>query len=178
MLEGIIRDSINKANAKKLRRDGYLIANIYGKNFENISCAFKRNEFIKAVKKKTTLALSVKVGEKECDVVIQEYQKDPITADLQHVDLLVAQKGIENYFYVPVTTVGSPVGLKNKGLLAFHRKRVKVKAKPENLPKSFELNVAPLNVDDSISVKDLVLPENVKCYLNPSIAIVGVIKAK
>ena len=173
-----VRDSIGKANTKKLRRDGYLIANIYGKKFENISCAFKKNEFIKAVKSKKTLALSVKVGDIECDVVIQEYQKDPVTADFKHVDLLVAQKGVENYFYVPITTVGSPIGLKNKGLLAFHRKRIKVKATPEKLPKSFELNVAPLNVEDSILVRDLALPEGVRCFLNESIALVGVIKAK
>ena len=178
MLEGIIRDSIERADTKKLRKDGYLIANIYGRKFENISCAFKMNEFIKAVKNKTTLSFPVKIGDKECEVVIQEYQKDPLTANLKHVDLLVSQKGIENYFYVPVTTVGLPLGVKNKGLLAIHRKRIKVKSTPENLPAKFELNVEPLNVDEAILIRDLKFPENVKCYLNPSIAVVGVIKAK
>ena len=37
MLEGIIRDSMTKQATKTLRRDGYLIANIYGKGLENIS---------------------------------------------------------------------------------------------------------------------------------------------
>jgi len=178
MLEGIIRDSIDRANTKKLRKDGYLIANIYGKKFENISCAFKTNEFIKMVKNKTTLSFPVKVGDKECEVVIQEYQKDPLTGNLKHIDLLVSQKGVENYFYIPVTTVGVPIGVKNKGLLALHRKRIKVKSTPENLPAKFELNVESLNVDDSILIRDLTFPENVKCYLNPSIAVVGVIKVK
>jgi len=31
MLEGIVRESIGKKGTKALRRDGYLIANIYGK---------------------------------------------------------------------------------------------------------------------------------------------------
>lgn len=178
MLEGIIRDSIGKADAKKLRKDGYLIANIYGKDFENIHCAFKKNEFIKAVRAKNTLALDVKVGDKECKVVIQEYQKDPVTSDLKHVDLLAAQEGVENYFSVPIKTTGTPKGLRNKGLLIYHRKRVKVKATPEKLPKNFEFNVADLDVGDNILVRDLQLPEGVKCYLNNSIALVGVIKAK
>ena len=178
MLEGIIRDSIGKADAKKLRRDGYLIANIYGTNFENIHCAFKKNEFIKAVRAKDTLALPVKVGDKECSVVIQEYQKDPVTSDLRHVDLLVAQEGVENYFSVPIKTVGTPKGLRNKGLLIFHRKRVKVKATPEKLPKYFEFDVTNLDVGDSILIRNLELPEGVKCFLNNSVALVGVIKAK
>ncbi len=45
MLEGIIRESITKKETKSLRRDGYLIANIYGKGVENINAAFKENEF-------------------------------------------------------------------------------------------------------------------------------------
>ena len=34
MLEGIVRESIGKKGTKALRRDGYLIANIYGKGLE------------------------------------------------------------------------------------------------------------------------------------------------
>ena len=45
MLEGIIRDSITKQGAKTLRRDGFIIANIYGKGLENINAAFKKNDF-------------------------------------------------------------------------------------------------------------------------------------
>ncbi len=40
MLEGIVRESIGKKSAKALRRDGYLIANIYGKGLENVAAAF------------------------------------------------------------------------------------------------------------------------------------------
>ena len=64
MLEGIVRDSITKPAVKALRKDGYLIANIYGKGMENISAAFKRNEYIKYLKNKTTLAFDIKVDGK------------------------------------------------------------------------------------------------------------------
>jgi len=43
MLQGIVRESIKKAGTNALRKDGYLIANIYGKGFENINAAFKMN---------------------------------------------------------------------------------------------------------------------------------------
>ncbi len=95
MLEGIVRDSITKPAVKALRKDGYLIANIYGKGMENISAAFKRNEYIKYLKNKTTLAFDIKVDGKVLSVVVKEYQKCPITSDLLHVDLMVAQKVLE-----------------------------------------------------------------------------------
>ena len=56
MLEGIVRESIGKKSAKALRRDGYLIANIYGKGLENVAAAFKVNDFIKEASKKESLA--------------------------------------------------------------------------------------------------------------------------
>ncbi len=59
---------------------------------ENISAAFKRNEYIKYLKNKTTLAFDIKVDGKVLSVVVKEYQKFPITSDLLHVDLMVAQK--------------------------------------------------------------------------------------
>ncbi|QDF28355.1 50S ribosomal protein L25/general stress protein Ctc [Halarcobacter anaerophilus] len=178
MLEGIVRDSMTKQGTKSLRRDGYLIANIYGKGLENINAAFKKNEFIKYLKNKTTLAFDVKVGDNTLKVVVQEYQKDPISSDLLHVDLMVAQPGVRTTYKVPVKVEGTPVGLKNKGLFIFHKKRVPVKSTIENLPESFTLQIADLDVGHSVLIRDLDLPEGVDCYLDPRVPLVGVIKAK
>jgi large subunit ribosomal protein L25 len=178
MLEGIIRESTSKAANKKLRRDGYLIANIYGKGQENINAAFKTGDFIKYLRNKEHLVFPIKVGDKEVNVVVQEYQKDPITGELLHVDLLMAQEGVKSYYHVPIKVKGTPKGLKNKGVLIYHRRRIKVKAAPENLPDFFELDVTDLDVGDNILIRDIKMPEGVECYLNPSIPVVGVIKAK
>ena len=60
MLNGIIRESIGKKATKAARRDGYLVANIYGKGLENIDAAFKSNEYIRTVKTKKLLHLILK----------------------------------------------------------------------------------------------------------------------
>jgi len=100
MLEGIIRESTSKAENKKLRRDGYLIANIYGKGQDNINAAFKMGDFIKYLRNKEHLVFPVKVGDKEVNVVVQEYQKHPVTGELLHVDLLMAQEGVKSYYHI------------------------------------------------------------------------------
>lgn len=178
MLEGIVRESIGKKDAKALRRDGYLIANIYGKGLPNIHAAFKRNDFIRAVKNKETLSFPVNVGKETLNVVIQEYQKDPVTSDLLHVDLMVAQSGLAAHYMVPVKTVGSAVGLKNKGVLIVSKKRLKVKGSIENIPSAFVLDVSGLDVGDTILVRDIEVPESVKLMDSDRVAVVGVIKAK
>ncbi|EAL3975047.1 50S ribosomal protein L25/general stress protein Ctc [Campylobacter upsaliensis] len=178
MLEGIIRESIGRKAAKALKRDGYLIANIYGKGLENIHVAFKVNDFIKEVRKKTTLIFDVKVGAKTLSVVVVDYQKDPVTSDLKHVDLKVAQKGVVSKYMVPVKVVGTAIGLKNKGVLIQSKRRLKVKCAAENLPNFFELDVSKLDVGDALLVKDIVVPQGVSIIEADRVAVVGVEKAR
>ncbi|MRJ03347.1 MAG: 50S ribosomal protein L25/general stress protein Ctc [Epsilonproteobacteria bacterium] len=178
MLEGIVRESTGKSSSKKLRRDGYLIANIYGKGLENIHAAFKKGEFIRAVRSKEGLAFPVRVGDQELQVVVQEYQKDPVTYDLLHVDLMVAQPGVVTYYMVPIKVVGTPIGLKNKGVLIVSKRRIKVKGAIENIPDSITLDVTNLDVGDTILIRDIELPEGVEHMTPDHVAVVGVVKAK
>jgi large subunit ribosomal protein L25 len=178
MLEGIIRESIDKKATKALRRDGYLIANIYGKGIENINAAFKTNDFVRAVKNKTSLAFPVKVGSSEYKVVVQEYQKEPINSTLLHVDLRIVLDGVVSKYLVPVKTVGTPKGLKNKGVLINSKKRLLVKCAGENLPNSFVVDVSDLDVGDTILVRDIEVPAGVTIMEEDRIAVTGVIKAK
>ena len=178
MLEGIVRESIGKTTAKKLRRDGYLTANLYANGVENIQAAFKRGEFVRAVRNKESLAFAVKLGDTELNVVIQEYQLHPINGDVKHVDLRVTVPGQVTNFLVPVVTHGTPVGLKNKGVLVMSKKRLKVRGAIENMPAKFDLDVEPLERDESILVRDIETPAECKLMDRLDVAICGVIKAK
>ena len=178
MLEGIVRESIDKQATKALRKDGFLIANIYGKGIENINAAFKQNEFVRAVKNKTTFAFPVKVGGTEYKVIIQEYQKDPLINTFVHVDLRIVLDGVISRYLIPVKTVGIPVGLKDKGILINSKSRLRVKCAGENLPDSFTLDVSDLDVGDTILIRDIDVPKNVTIMEEDRIAVVGVIKAK
>lgn len=178
MLEGIIRESISKADTKALRKDGYLIANVYGKNFKNIHCAFKVNEYLKYLKSKKGLVFQIKLGDQILDVVVQAYQSHPVSAELLHVDLLLVQKDVLTSFKIPVKLDGTPVGLKNKGILLLSKKRISVKCMPDNLVNEIRLDVSSLDVGHSILVRDLPEMKNIKILEKQNVAVVGVIKAK
>jgi large subunit ribosomal protein L25 len=178
MLEGITRESIGTASAKKLRRDGYLTANIYAHGVENIQAAFKRGDFTKAVRAKEELTLSLKVDGKDLKVVIQEYQLHPVHGDVLHVDLRVAVPAQVTDYLVPVRTTGTPKGLKNKGVLQIQKKRIKVRGAIEDVPTNFTLDVTDLDRDDSILIRDMEAPANCRLMERADVAVVGVIKAK
>jgi len=98
--------------------------------------------------------------------------------EVVHVDLRVTVPGQVTDFLVPVVTHGTPIGLKNKGVLVISKKRVKVRGAIENMPAKFDLNVEPLNRDDSILVRDIEVPANCKMMDRPDVAVCGVIKSK
>ena len=178
MLEGIIRESIGKKAVKAYRKDGYLIANIYGKGVENINAAFKMNEYIRTVRNKETLAFPVKVDGKELNVVVQSYESQAVTGNLLHVDLMVAQPGVETTFNVPVVAVGEALGLKNKGLVHAAKPRLTVKCTPENLPNTIEIDVTEMDTGASKLVRDLPEIPNVTILDSDRVALVSIIKAK
>ncbi|MEA3331094.1 MAG: 50S ribosomal protein L25/general stress protein Ctc [Campylobacterota bacterium] len=178
MLEGIVRESIGKRGTKALRRDGYLIANIYGKGFENINAAFKMNEYIRTVRNKETLAFPVNIAGKELSVVVQSYESQAVTGNLLHVDLMVAQPSVVTHYHVPIVTQGEALGVKNKGLVHLAKTRLRVKAAIENVPNSIIVDVTPMDVGDSRLVRDLEKIENVTFTDSDRVSVLSIIKAK
>ncbi len=178
MLEGIVRESIGKRGTNALRRDGYLIANIYGRGLENIHAAFKQNEYIRTVRNKETIAFPVKVGGNEMNVVVQSYESHPVTGELLHVDLMVAQAGIKAHYFIPVKTTGIAFGLKNKGMVNISKRRLRVKAAVEDLPAAIVVDVTKMDVGDSKMIRDLDPIANVTFTDSDRVAVVSVIKAK
>ncbi len=178
MLEGIIRESIDKAATKALRRDGYLIANIYGKGLENINAAFKSNDYIRTVRKKETLAFPVSINGAEMNLVVQGYESHPVTGNLIHVDLMVAQPGVVTHYMVPVTTEGIALGVKNKGMLNVAKNRLRVKSAIENIPNSINIDITPLDLGDSVLIRDLAPIANATFTDADRVSVLSIIKAK
>lgn len=177
MLEGIIRESIGKKAAKALKRDGYLIANIYAKGIDNIYAAFKANDFMKYVRDKENLAFEIKVDGKTYKVIVEEYQKDPVLNTLTHVDLRVVLDDVVSKYYIPVKVSGTPIGLKNKGILVQLKRRLRVHCKGKDLPNSFNIDVTSLDTGDSMLVRDIKTPENVTILDGNDVAVAGVFSA-
>ena len=178
MLKGIVRESMTTGATKALRRDGNLIANIYGKGLENINATFRMNEYVRTVRNKETIAFPVEVAGQELSVVVQGYESHAVTGNLLHVDLMVAQPGVEAKFNIPIFPVGEAVGLKNKGLVHMAKERLTVKCTPENLMNKIEIDVTEMDVGNSKLVRDLPELENITVLDSDRVALISIIKAK
>ena len=88
-LQGNLRTKTGKGTARQLRRDGLIPGIVYGQN-ENLMVSVGRKDINRLLQKaKANSILYLKVDkEKEKMVMIKELQKDVVTMDFLHVDLL------------------------------------------------------------------------------------------
>ena len=80
--------------------------------------------------------------------------------------------------YRRMKRIRSPIGLKNKGMLYIAKKRLRVKGAIENVPNTIDVDVAPLDLGDSILVRDLPEMQNVRFTDADRVSILSIIKAK
>jgi large subunit ribosomal protein L25 len=131
------------------------------------SVSVDRKEFADLLKKAAGRQVIINLamennGETSRKVMVKELQQNSITSDLIHADFYEIDMSREIIVEVAVETVGTPLGVKEGGVLNQVRRELAVKCLPGNVPSSIEINVAGLNIGDAVHVLDLVLPEGVE----------------
>jgi large subunit ribosomal protein L25 len=56
---------------------------------------------------------------------------------------------------VPLTLVGSPVGVKDGGIVQHSVHKVEVECLPQDIPSHIDINIENLKIGDSVHVKDI-----------------------
>lgn len=152
--------------AFNLRREGQLPAVIYGegKPPELISIAIR--DFETALRHHNrVLDLGITGGTQK--VLIQEIQWNNLGDTLEHVDLL----RISHHSVVEVTVelefVGHPKGLSHGGEFVKSISDLQIKCAPDAIPESVRVLVGDLDLNMSVHVSDLELPQGVQAMHEP-----------
>jgi len=150
--------NVTGKKVKKLRREGILPANIYGKDIKSLSVQVPQKEFEKVFKEVGETGLvDVHLNGELKPSLIHNVQMDylhnlPLHADFFQVNLKEKVKTM-----VPIKTSGEPKAVSDKlGLLLQPLSEVEVEALPADLPEFIEVNVESLaDVNDQMAVSTL-----------------------
>lgn len=157
-------------DVKKLRRDGFLPANVYGKNIksEAVQAVFKDFQEIYEKAGETSL-VDLELDGKTIPVLIHNVQKN-FRGLVLHADLFQVNLKEKVKTNVPLVIVGEPKAVTDKiGILMNILSEIEVEALPEELPENIEVSVEHLaNIDDQITVADLKAPTGVEVLTDPS----------
>jgi large subunit ribosomal protein L25 len=148
---------------RRLRLQGKLPGNIYGKDIKSLAIQFDEKEFEKIYSKTgETGLIDVVVDSKKRPVLVHNIQTDPLKGFPLHVDLHQVDLKEKITAQVPVELEGeSPAEKQGLGTVVQYINEVEIEALPTDLPESFKLDLSMLaNVDDQIAVKDIKVDNN------------------
>lgn len=157
-------------NVKKLRRDGVLPANVYGKDIKSTAVQLPIKEF------STVYTQAGETGLVDLDlagtiipVLIQNVYKN-FRGSYLHADFFKVNLKEKVKANIPLEVIGEPNAVTEKiGILMNIVSEVEVEALPTDLPEKIEVNVEHLtNIDDQITVADLKVSPEVTVLTDPN----------
>ncbi len=154
-IKGSERESVGKKATKALRNAGKVPCVVYGGekplHFSANELAFRHLVYTPNAH---TVLIEFENGDK-IDAVMQDIQFHPVTDKIIHIDFYQLFKDREVTMNIPVRLNGNSPGVKNGGRLLFRKRKLSIKALPDNLPDFFDVDISNLKIGQNISVESL-----------------------
>ncbi len=173
----VTKREITGKKVKKLRKEGLLPGNVYGKGIASTSVQLPYKDFDDVFEQVGYTGLvDLELDGKTLPVLIHDTHDNPVTDQTLHVDFFQVNLKEKIKSMVPVEQVGEAQAVADKvGLVMQQISEVEVEALPDNLPENLEINVEKLaQVGDQLTVADLKAPADVTILTDPTQVIVRV----
>lgn len=151
---------------KNVRKDWVVPGIVYGKYIDApVNLNFNKQEFLKIYKKTgQSMPITIKGDGVEQLVLVHDFQKDPVSDALLHVDFITLKKGEKVQTSVSIILTGeAPIEKLGEGQVQLVKNELLIEAMPKDLPHNISVDISSLETThDSIFVKDLVLDKGVE----------------
>ena len=156
VLQAKERKEFRNSNLTQLRNEGNIPGVVYGNKIESKAIYLNGPDFIKTIRETGRNAVfSLDVEGTKHDVVLSDYQADPLKNEITHLDFRAVDMSQEITAEVRIELVGDAAGVKDGGVLQQPVHELSVSAKPNDIPQSVEVNIADLQVGESITAADI-----------------------
>lgn len=159
--------------ARKLRRKGQVPAVVYGHKEATLSLTVPGDELYKAIRRGVRVVDLQQDGNVQ-KALIREVQWDPLGHDILHVDFARVDENETITLDVRVELRGTAPGVTAGGVMNQPIHNLTVDVLAISVPESIRVNIAELQINQAIHVKDLVLPPGVVVKNDPDAIVVQV----
>ena len=164
---------------KRLRWEGVLPANIYGRGLESVAVQIDNREAEDLLSKhgmNALITLTVDGEGEERPTVVRSVQRHPLSRELQHIDFYQVDLTRTLQAMVPIVLTGeAPAVHTYQGVMIQGLDHISVEALPADMPANFELAVDSLTeIDMQLTVADLDIPSGVEVLTETDIMVVRI----
>jgi large subunit ribosomal protein L25 len=160
------RDDQGKGASRRLRHAGRVPAILYGGKREPRALSLDHNKLSLALENEKFYSsiMQLKVGDQTQTALLRDVQRHPWKNQIVHVDLQRVYEDEKIRLSVPLHFVGEVVapGVKTGGGMMSHlRNELVVECLPKDLPEFLTIDVSGMNLNESLHLSDIKLPEGV-----------------
>lgn len=172
------RRTVEKKTARRMRREGRVPGILYGHGFESVPLHFDALD----LKRTLTTAGASQLIQLQIDeatpqpVLAREIQRDVLSGEPIHVDLLAVSMTEKITAEVTVTLVGEPESVATgEGLLLQGINTLEIECLPGDLIPHLEVDVSHLELNTALYVEDLRVPQGITILSDPQELVAQVI---
>ena len=169
--------------SKRLRREGVLPGNVYGRGLDSVAVQLPRREaedLLSEHGQNSLIEIAVEGEADERSVIVRQIQRHPLTRELLHLDFYQVDLARTIQANVPVTLVGeAPAVHTYQGVMITGLDHVLVEALPAEMPSHIEISVDGLEeLYEQLTVGDLPVAAGVRMMSDPEIMLVRIARPR
>lgn len=159
------RDGGGSRFSRRLRGEGLVPAILYGGEHGAVPIALKHNELIRHLEHEAFYShiLTLKIGRKKEKVILRDLQRHPSRPRILHIDFMRVSTDKRITMNVPLHFINEDtcVGVKQQGGIVSHlQTEAEVSCLPQDLPEYIGVDIAQLELGQSLHLSDITLPDN------------------
>ena|ERR1700690_3752394 len=158
IVQGAPRAQRGKNEARRLRVTGNVPATLYGGKGEALSLALNTKQLTAILRSESgqNTLFEIDLAGKHEPAIVKDWQVDPVSGNLLHVDLLRVAMDVRMRVKVPVHTFGEPSGVKVQGgVFEIVTREVEIECLPTEIPSEFKVDVSGLMLNQSFRAGEL-----------------------
>ncbi len=167
---------------KKLRREGFVPANIYGKDFNSAAITLTLNDFTRIYNEAgetSVVYVSIEGGDKDIPTLIKSVQTHPVNDYVLHVDFRKINLKQKIETEVPLSFIGESPTVKQGAVVLYQMDTITIEALPTDIPSEIEVDLATITeVGQDIRVSDLPKSDKFEYITDPEMVVVSTTEHK
>lgn len=147
------RKEFRRSVLNKLRNEGNIPAIVYGRHEKSKSIAVKNADLLKVIRENGRNGIiSLEVNGKPENVVLEDYQWNPLNHEIYHADFLHINMSTEIHAKVHVELIGTAKGEEHGGVLQQSLHELNITAKPKEIPEVIEVDISNLEIGHTVNI--------------------------
>lgn len=166
VFEAEVRKTQGRGESRRLRVEGRIPAVLYGGSAEPIGLAFDHNKITKALEDESTYShiLTLRFDGKEETAILKDMQRHPSRPIILHMDFQRVSESQKIKVHVPIHFLNqeTSVGAKKGGVVNHALVDIEVTCLPARLPEFIAVDLAKLDIGQSVHLSDVKVPPGVQ----------------